>query len=110
MDRTNLPLIAPQYEPRYISAKDVLDLLGHGHVSGVNYDDSRIQEIRACVLGVQGKTELSAALRAGYLHDRGSAILSFREALLAAWSWWCTAAGHPHIVLSPDQNDLHPTN
>lgn len=107
MERTSLPLIAPQYEPRYISAKDVLALLGSGRVPGVNYNDPRIQEIRACTLGVQGRSELTAALRAGYLHDRGSAMQDFRSALVTAWRWWCTAAGHPHIVLSPDSIGLH---
>lgn len=102
MDRTNLPLIAPQYEPRYISAKDVLALLGHGKVAGVNYDDPRIQEIRSCALGVTGKTDLQAALGAGYMLDRGSAMHDVRESVLTAWRWWCTAAGHPHILLGSD--------
>lgn len=107
MDRTNVPLIAPQYEPHYISAKDVLNLLGHGKVRGVNYDDPRIQEIRACTLGVQGQTELTAVLRVGYLHDRSSTMQDFRSDLLTAWRWWCTAAGHPYIVLSSDPIGLH---
>lgn len=107
MKRSDLPLIAPQYEPRYISAKDVLDLLGHGEVPGVNYDDPRIKEIRSCVLGVTGKTELQLALKAGYMHDRGSSMQEARDSVLTAWRWWCTAAGHPHIVMSSDGKGLH---
>lgn len=107
MDRTKLPLIAPLYEARYISAKDVLSLLGNGNVPGVNLQDPRIQEIRSCVLGVQGRTELNLALKTGYLRDGGSAMHEFRESLLTAWRWWCTAAGHPHIVMAPDGIGLH---
>lgn len=107
MDRTNLPLIAPQYEPRYISAKDVLALLSHGKVAGVNYEDPRIQEIRSCTLGVAGETDLRAALKAGYMHDRGIAMHDARDSILTAWRWWCTAAGHPHIVLASDGIGLY---
>lgn len=107
MDRGSLPLIAPQYEPRYISAKDVLALLGHGKVAGVNYDDPRIREIRSCTLGVMGKTDLQTALKAGYMHDRGSSMHDARDSVLTAWKWWCTAAGHPYIVLSSDGLGLY---
>lgn len=107
MDRSNLPLIAPQYEPRYISAKDVLTLLGHGHVPGVNEADPRVQEIRSCVLGNVGRISLTEALKAGYVFDRGYELQDAREALLIAWKWWCTAAGHPHIVLGPDDAGLY---
>jgi hypothetical protein len=107
MERSSLPLIAPQYEARYISAGDVLALLGYGEVPGVNYQDSRVQEIRSCVLGNLGRVGLTTALNAGYVHDRGSALQDGREPLLTAWRWWCTAAGHPHIVLSSDGKDLH---
>lgn len=84
MDSSNLPLIAPQYEPPRISAKDVLALLGHGRVPGVNYDDPRIQEIRSCVLGNMGRIGLTEALNTGYVHDRGAAMHEAREPLLTA--------------------------
>lgn len=107
MDHTKLPLIAPQYELRYISAKDVLALLGHGRVPGVNCEDPHIQEIRSCVLGNMGRIGLTEALNTGYVHDRGVAMHDAREPLLTACRWWCTAAGHPHIVLAPDATGLY---
>lgn len=107
MERSNLPKVEPQFDARYISAKDVLALLGHGEVTGVNYDDPRIQEIRSCVLGNLGRIGMTTALNAGYLHDQGSSLHDARAPLLTAWRWWCTAAGHPHIVLSPDYAGLH---
>ena len=107
MDRSKLPLIAPQYESRYISAKDVLALLGHGEVQGVNYEDPRIQEIRSIVLGNLGRVALTSALNAGYVHDQGSGLHDAREPLLRAWKWWCTAAGHPYIQLAPDDTGYH---
>ncbi len=107
MDRANLPLRSPQYEARPISAKDVLALLGYGEVPGVNYEDPRIREIRSCVLGNTGRIGLTTALNAGYVHDKGSELQDARDALLTAWRWWCTAAGHPHIVLAPDGKGLY---
>lgn len=108
MDRSSLPLIAPQYEPHYISAKDVLNLLGYGKVSGVNYQDPRIQEIRSCLLSNLARVNLTEALKAGYLFDSGPGILhDSHQHLLTVWKWWCTAAGHPHIVLSRDSTDQY---
>lgn len=102
MDRSNLPLIAPQYEARYISANDVLNLLGHGEVPGVNYEDPRIQEIRSCSFSVSGQLHFNEALKAGYVIDRPMVEQRARESLVIAWRWWCTAAGQPFIVVSPD--------
>lgn len=107
VDRSNLPLIAPQYEARYISAKDVLAILGNGHVSGVNYEDPRIQEIRSCVLGTVGRVSLTEALKAGFVIDRPMELHDARDALTTAWRWWCTAAGHPMIVVSPDSSGYY---
>ena len=107
MDRSELPLIAPAYEARYISAKDVLDLLGHGHVAGVNYDDPRIKEIRSIVLGVIGKVSLTEALKAGYVVDRPGELHDNRDSLLNAWRWWCIAAGHPNISVALDRTGYY---
>ena len=107
MDRSNLPRVAPQYDTRYISAKEVLALVGHGNVPGVNYEDPRIQEIRSCVLGPLGRVSMTEALQAGFVIDGGTALQDSRKSLLTAWRWWCTAAGHPHIELSPDNAGLY---
>ena len=96
----DLPAVEPRWNPRRITAAEVLQLSRWEDVPGINPDDPRVQGIRRCTLDNIARLALSDALRRGYLYlNHRSYHADDDQHLATLWGWWCAAAGHPEIVM-----------
>lgn len=103
MIRTHdLPTVSPQWSPRRLSAREVVQLVQGDDVPGVDPTHFVVHLLRRGLPGNYARMAFAEARRQGYLfvnqgHYEGPRVVSQLQEI---WSWWCSAAGHPEIVLS----------
>jgi hypothetical protein len=97
----DFPLVSPQWTPRRLSAAEVVRLVQGDDVPGVPPHHPCIVTLRRGLPTNYSRVAFIEARRDGYLFMGDKIDRSNGEAiqLRDVWRWWCSAAGHPYIVL-----------
>lgn len=96
-----LPPVEPQWYPRQMTAKEVVEIASGREVPGVNLDHPVVEGIRLAGMGILTRDYFRDARVRGYLwlvsqrSDTG-----WHGPTEHIWGWWCAAAKHPEIVVT----------
>lgn len=98
----DLPHITPEWSPRRMSAREVVQLVQGDDVPGVDPNHVVVQRLRRGLPGNYARMAFAEARRQGYLFVNHVQYESgwIASQLQDVWGWWCSAAGHPKIILS----------
>ncbi len=98
---SELPPVEPQWYPRQMTAKEVVEIASGREVPGINLDHPVVEGIRLAGMGILTRDYFRDARVRGYLwlvsqrSDTG-----WHGPTEHIWGWWCAAAKHPEIVVT----------
>lgn len=98
--RSDLPLVDPQWHPRHLTGREVLDLAFNRPVPGANLNDPVVHQLRHAALGNLGRLKIQESVQKRYLWlRRDHTDTSWHRSTENVWRWWCVATSQAEVVV-----------